>query len=190
VAAIISSLRRTKKKVKKNKRVIKSPTILLTKERFMKKGIAVITAVVVLTVTGMSFAQMNDKGKEMMGDKSGMMEGKGGMMGMMGGKGMMGMMGMMHGMMGSMMRTAVATSDGGVVVLNGTKLVKFDKNLNVVKETELKPDTEGMKSMMDQMKQACPMMGQMMGGNMGQQDTGKTANTSATSSDIDHASHH
>ena len=33
---------------------------------------------------------------------------------------------------------------------------------NLVKETDLKPDTAGMQSMMDQMKQVCPMMGKMM----------------------------
>ena len=66
----------------------------------MKKSIAVITAVFVLTISGMAFAQMMDKDKDTKGDKAGMMEGKGGMMGMMGAKGMMmkcmGMMQQMH----------------------------------------------------------------------------------------------
>ena len=68
------------------------------------------------------------KDKMMQGD----MMGKQGMMGgdMMGpgmmGKGMMGGM-----MMKSMMeKTMVATSDGGIIVLAGNKLTKYDKDLN------------------------------------------------------------
>ncbi len=34
----------------------------------------------------------------------------------------------------------VATSDGGVVILTGKKLVKYDKDLNLVKEVEIKSD--------------------------------------------------
>jgi len=82
------------------------------------------------------------------------------------------MMGMMREMMGSMMeRKMIATSDGGVVVINGTKLDKFDKDLNFVKETELKSDTAGMQS----------MMRQMMGGGNPQADA---------AAGTDHDSHH
>ncbi len=92
----------------------------------MKKSIAVITGVIVLTVAGLAFAQMPDKGKEMMGDKKEMMEGKGGMMGMM-------------KMCQSMMNkpSLVAVGDG-VVVLSGKKLYKYDANLNLVKEADIK----------------------------------------------------
>jgi hypothetical protein len=49
-------------------------------------------------------------------------------------------------MMGHMMtKQMVATSDGGVIVLVGNKIIKYDKNLNLVKETEIKMDMEGMK---------------------------------------------
>ena len=88
-----------------------------------------------------------------------------------------GMMGKHHGMMGQrppmcpmmkgmMEKKVVATSDGGVVVLVGNKLVKYDKDLNLVKEVEIKIDMAAMqKSMMEMMKD-CPMMkggmGQMM----------------------------
>jgi len=156
----------------------------------MKTGIAVITTVFILTLSGMAFAQMMDKDKDAMGDKAGMKESKGDMMGMMGDKGMKGGMGMMHEMMGSMMeRKMIATSDGGVVVINGAKLDKFDKDLNLVKETELKPDTAGMKSMMDQMKQACPMMGKGMGmKDMDNDDNDKAS--SVDKADEGHAAHH
>lgn len=107
----------------------------------MKNSIAVMTAVVVLTVSGLALAQMNDKGKEMMADKTGMMEGKGGMMGMMGGKGMMGMMKMCQSMMNK--PSMVAVGDG-VVVLSGKKLYKYDANLNVVKEADVKIEEMGM----------------------------------------------
>jgi hypothetical protein len=53
----------------------------------------------------------------------------------------------MHSMMG-MMSSIVATSDGGVVVMIGNKLYKYDKNLNLVKETEIKLDMKGMQRMM------------------------------------------
>lgn len=43
---------------------------------------------------------------------------------------------MMHGMMRG--ASIVASTDGGVIVLNGNKLYKYDKNLNLVKEADLK----------------------------------------------------
>jgi hypothetical protein len=49
-------------------------------------------------------------------------------------------------MMGHMMmRSVVATTDGGVVVLSGHKMTKYDSDLNVVKEVELKMDKPPMK---------------------------------------------
>lgn len=53
----------------------------------------------------------------------------------------------MHGMMMKKMmeRQMVATKDGGVVVMVGNKLLKYDKNLKLVKEAELKIDYEAMK---------------------------------------------
>ena len=47
---------------------------------------------------------------------------------------------MMPGMRGAMVRSMVATSDGGVVAVIGEKLVKYDKDLNVVKEIEIKAE--------------------------------------------------
>ena len=156
----------------------------------MKKSLIIIAAVIIVGTSGLAIAQMNDKGKEMMGDKAGMMDGKGGMMGMMG-KGMMDgkMMGMCPMMKSMMERYVVATSDGGVVVVMGNKLTKYDKNLNITKEVELKMDMEGMQKMMENMKGMCPMMKGMMGGMEKQSD--KAQDTSPAASDeVDHASHH
>ena len=105
---------------------------------------------------------------------------KGGMMG----KGMTGDKDKMKGMHGMMMKHAMnpsmaATSDGGVVVMAGGTLTKYDKNLNMVKEVKL------------DMKKACPMMGEKMG--MGMMDDGeadKKAQTSAPAGEVDRASHH
>jgi hypothetical protein len=61
---------------------------------------------------------------------------------------------MCHMMMGKSM---VATTDGGVVVMIGNKLMKFDKDLNLVKEIKLKMDFEGMEKPMVQPVKECPM---------------------------------
>jgi len=142
----------------------------------MKKGIVVITAVIVLTAAGSALAQMKDKGGEMMADKAGMMEGKGGMMGGKGG--MMGMMGD-KGMMGMMNKPSMIAVNDAIIVLSGRKLYKYDADLNLVKEAEIKADDMGM------------MGGGMMGDGMMGQGAGKPANTPAAPADeTDHASHH
>jgi hypothetical protein len=71
----------------------------------------------------------------------------------------------MHREMGMMMmkRTPIATQDGGIALLMGNKLVKYDKDMNLQKEIELKYDTEGMHKMMDEMCAECPMCGKMWG---------------------------
>jgi len=60
-----------------------------------------------------------------------------------------------------MKRSIVATADGGVVVMTGNKLVKYDKDLSVQKEAEIKMDMEGMQKMMTEMQAACPMYKKM-----------------------------
>ncbi len=79
-----------------------------------------------------------------------------------GGEKKVGMMGkkMMHDkmMQASMPRQMVASGDGGVFVLAGNKIIKYDKNLAVVKEAVVKVDTESMQKMMADMKGKCPMM--------------------------------
>jgi len=52
------------------------------------------------------------------------------------------MAGMAMQMMGAMQKQMVATNEGGVIVLAGSKLLKYDKDLNLVKEVELKTGVE------------------------------------------------
>ena len=118
----------------------------------MKRSLIAIVTVIIVGASGLAIAQM-DKGK-----------------------GMMGLCPMMKSMMG---RSIVATSDGGIVVVMGNKLTKYDKDLNVAKEVELKMDMEGMKKMMGEMMEKCPMMG----GQDGKTDAAPTA-------EAGHASHH
>ena len=128
----------------------------------------VLTAALVLS-TGLAFAQDTGMKKECTMGK-GMMDGK--------------MMGMMkHGMMMKMMeKNVVATSDGGIVIVAGNKVTKYDKNLNLVKEVELKNDMEGMKKMMAD----CPMMK-----GLDKDDDGDEAGEATKPADaVDHASHH
>jgi len=50
----------------------------------------------------------------------------------------------------------VATDEGGVIVLAGNKLLKYDADLNLVKEVEVKMPMGPMGG------KQCPMMGKMM----------------------------
>lgn len=88
----------------------------------------VVLTSLVLTASTISFAQ----GQEQMGGQQQMM-GQQQQMGQGMGQGMKG--GMMHGMMSGQM---VAASDGGVIVMMGNKLYKYDKDLNLKKEVEIK----------------------------------------------------
>lgn len=118
----------------------------------------------------------HDKEMGTMGTESG--ESKG----MMGGK----MMGM-HMMMKMMMeKSVVATEDGGIVVVAGNKITKYDKDLNVVKEAEIKMDMDAMQKNMKEMMEKCPMMKDM------DSKTEATSESSVgeASSASDHASHH
>jgi hypothetical protein len=82
--------------------------------------------------------------------------GKGGMGGM--GMGKMSDSTMMCGMMMHCMtlKNLAATSDGGVVVTMGNKVMKYDRNLTLEKEMEIPIDTTQMQKMMSMMRQ-CPM---------------------------------
>ena len=51
----------------------------------------------------------------------------------------------------------IATQDGGVVLMMGNKLIKYDGAMNLVKEVEIKMDTEAMKKSMEEMMSNCPM---------------------------------
>lgn len=52
-----------------------------------------------------------------------------------------------------MAKSMIATEDGGVIVLVGSKLQKYDKDLVLQKEVEIQTDTEDMQEMMSH----CPM---------------------------------
>lgn len=118
----------------------------------------------------------HDKEMGMMGTESG--ENKG----MMGGK----MMGM-HMMMKMILeKSVVATEDGGIVVVAGNKITKYDKDLNVVKEAEIKMDIEAMQKNMKEMMEKCPMMK-----DMGEKtEAASVGTTDQAASASDHASHH
>ena len=124
----------------------------------MKKTIGIIL-VLALAITLSVFAAEREQAKT---EEKGMIQ-----RGMMQGKGMMGGMGMMGGkpgrcMCGMMMKSMamgksmVATDDGGVVVMVGNKLYKYDKNLELKKEVEIKMDMVTMENMMKRMKEMCP----------------------------------
>jgi hypothetical protein len=131
----------------------------------MKKRIGMITTAILILFLSFVFAEDKVQNKneaqpaaqtpEM--KESGMM-GQGMMgQGMMG-QGMMGQGMMGQGMMGSMMdKKIVATQDGGIVVWAGNKLIKYDKDLKLVKEVELKIDMAQMKQQMmeDRDKMGC-----------------------------------
>ena len=88
--------------------------------------------------------------------------------------------GMMHGMMDKsrmmmksmmMKKSMVATEDGGVIILSGNKLIKYDGDLNLVKEVTVKQeegDMSGMhkgfrgRGMKMQKEGVCPCCGRPM----------------------------
>jgi hypothetical protein len=116
------------------------------KEKTMKRRVLVMGAALGLLFLPPAF------GQEPAGQGGGMMGGQ------MMGPGPMNPncpqhLGMMAGLMGG---TLVATTDGGVVLFAGQKLMKFDKDLKLVKEVEVKIDTAAMQKMMQEMYQNCP----------------------------------
>ena len=122
---------------------------------------------------------MKTDSPEPMVKEEGKGHGKHGMKGKWKEKGMMGK-GMMGGMCSMMSSKQMVAVGDGIVVLAGNKLIKYDKNLNVVKEVEIKADKEGMGG-------GCPMM-KMMGGEgegQGSPDDGMPAEEKA-----DHEAHH
>lgn len=45
-------------------------------------------------------------------------------------------------------KSAFATTDGGIVIIMGNKIMKYDKDLKLKKEVEMKIDSTAMKQMM------------------------------------------
>lgn len=122
----------------------------------MRKAVTAVLIVLMLTVL-CSFALAQESKESMMG--KGMMQGPG-----MSGQAMMDDTKMsgsdaMCKLMCSMMsdKSMAVTEDGGVIVLMGNKLSKYDKDLNLVKETEIKIDTAGMQKMVGDMMEKCPV---------------------------------
>ena len=72
----------------------------------------------------------------------------------------------MRGMMTRKMmdKTLIATEDGGVIVMVGNKLIKYDKDLNLIKEVEIKVDMDEMKEFMFKRKEGPRMYKKMMEG--------------------------
>lgn len=61
-----------------------------------------------------------------------------------------------------MEKKLVATEDGGIILMAGCKLIKFDKDLNKVKEVPIEINIEEIKAKMQEMIKACPMCPMMM----------------------------
>ena len=61
--------------------------------------------------------------------------------------------------LGQFQKQMVGTPDGGVIILSGNKLLKYDKDLNLVKEVEIgsgveiNMDSGSMQQMIEQMRQ-------------------------------------
>lgn len=138
----------------------------------MKKS-TLLVVVVMFSVIFMSFAVAQDRkapakdetktgmmGKQEMTGKHEMMNKK-----EMGEAGMMGSHDMCGTMMSSMMgHCMVPSGDGGVIVMMGDKLQKYDRDLNLVKEVQVAIDMEHMSARMAQMMAMCPMHKSMMRG--------------------------
>ncbi len=131
----------------------------------MKKSLIVLTVAAVMGMSGLALAQMEGK-------KEGM------------GKGMKGKMEMMHGMKGMMNKPSmVASNDGGVIILSGNKLSKYDVQLNLVKEAEIKAEPQGDEKMCGM----CKMMGK--GKMEGQEEADEVEDAPAVKEE-DHKAHH
>ena len=120
----------------------------------MKKTffVLILTAAAIVGSYVAFAAESGNQDNMMMG--GGMMDNGGGCPMMHGGM----CRGCWHPMHQMMCRSSLAaTEDGGAIVLMGNKLYKYDKDLNLVKETEIKIDWDHWKEMMKKHDQ---MMGQ------------------------------
>lgn len=126
----------------------------------MNRRMLVVMVVGLLAVIGSYavFAQPrpSQPGQPPMGGGMGrgmMMQGQAGQGGMM--------CPMCAAMGGAMMQKSVVQTDDGIIVLAGNKLIKYDNDLNKVKEATIDLDLSGMQQAMAQMMQNCPMHQQM-----------------------------
>lgn len=113
----------------------------------MKKyGIFAAFVLVIIMSASLLYAQQNQQTN----DDSQRNMGMG--MGMMGDGGYSCMMGEV------MAKSMVSTPDGGVIVLSGNKLIKYDSNLNQQKEATIPANTQYMNDMMNYWNENCPWM--------------------------------
>lgn len=113
------------------------------------RRVLIITTAALITAGVAYFALAGEPMGGMTG--KGMMERRGMMQKEMMGRGMMDTNDMpwgrggMHPMAGMICNSSLAaTEDGGAIVMMGNKLMKYDKDLNLVKEVEIKIDWEKM----------------------------------------------
>jgi hypothetical protein len=122
----------------------------ITERFYMKNKSLIALAIIVLSIPGVVYGQMYgqmEKNKTAMdGQRREMMSKK------------MGMMGSCPMMCSMMAPTVTATSDGGIIIVAGNKITKYDAALTMVNEVERKIDREAMQKMMDSMGDLCPMM--------------------------------
>jgi hypothetical protein len=122
----------------------------------MKRKIFIITAIVVTAFTCYSVLAQPEKGQ--MSEDMKMMTEKGKQMD----TAMMSCP-MCPMMCKSMMDSkVVATEDGGVVLMAGCKLIKYDKDLNKVKEVPVEIDMKAIQAKMQEAMKNCPMCQNMM----------------------------
>jgi hypothetical protein len=130
----------------------------------MKRFMIVAVPIALLAMMG-SYGVLAQQDSQTPLPPGGMGRGPGMMRGMMGQGGQMQgcpMCGMMTGAM--MMKTMTATPDGGVIVAVGNRLIKYDNQLNVVKDTEMKIDMNQMFASVQKMMENCPLCRQMQQG--------------------------
>lgn len=133
----------------------------------MKKVLFAIAALILLSVLVVSIAEQSEKMQDIMGkmEKQAITAEQSAMTG----EGQTTCMCPMHQMMtdAMMCKCIVATGDGGVIVIDGEKLMKFDENLNLVKQVQVPIDTEAIQNKMTGMMGKCPMCKAMTQGARG-----------------------
>ncbi|MEN6335929.1 MAG: hypothetical protein ABFE01_16875 [Phycisphaerales bacterium] len=136
----------------------------------MKRWMVLIGVATVAVIGSYSvFAQQSQpqSNQPPMGGRMGrgmMMQGQGGPGGMMQGQGGPGgtMCPMCGAVGGALMQKTVVPVENGVIVAIGDKLIKYDLDLNKVREVAIDIDFHSMQQKMQAMMQNCPMHQQMM----------------------------
>jgi hypothetical protein len=106
-------------------------------------------------------------GRGGMQGQGGMMQGRGMGRGIMHGPGGTACMGCIVASASMLMQSVTATSDGGVVVAAGGKLIKYDASLRKVAEMNVAINWNEVQRRVEQMMENCPIHRRMMGGPQG-----------------------